>query len=49
MMTETGMIGVTASGRLEFSPQKHILGRTTTENLPHGGWEVVRRAPYKII
>jgi hypothetical protein len=49
MMKETGIIGVRTSGRLEFSPQKNMPGRTATDYLPHGGWEVIRRAPYRII
>jgi hypothetical protein len=48
MMTETGTIGVRTSGRLEFSPQKNILGRTTTD-YPHGGRGVVRGAMDTII
>lgn len=48
MMTETGTIGIRTSGRLEFNPQRNILGRTTTD-YPRGGREVVRGALYKII
>jgi hypothetical protein len=48
MMTETGMIGVRASGRLEFSPLKNILGRTTTD-YPRSGRDLIRRALYQVM